>query len=87
MPQLRLSISTRRPCPAAGTVFSHKPTFMKQRALRFFPPTAYGASFLAQEMPLILACSIIFSSALGLAPALLLGPACFCPLLAAPCCA
>lgn len=38
-------------------------TFMKQRALRMFPPTAFGASFLIQELPIMLVCSFIFSGA------------------------
>lgn len=36
---------------------------MKQRALRMFPPTAFGASFLIQELPIMLVCSFIFSGA------------------------
>lgn len=47
--------------PLTGSVFAHKPTFLKQRSLRMFPPTAYGASMLAQEVPLMVACAIIFS--------------------------
>lgn len=85
--------------PLTGSVFAHKPTFLKQRSLRMFPPTAYGASMLAQEVPLMVACAIIFSggSLLGrlalvhrAAPAaqhgsLLAALVCCLPCLAMPC--
>ena len=34
---------------------------MKQRALHFFPPSAYGASFLAQELPIACVLAILYS--------------------------
>ena len=72
--------------PLTGTVFAHKPAMMKQRALRFFPPSAYGAAMLAQELPIMLAqelpimlaCALLFSgepsACLHLRPLLALVP-------------
>ncbi|PSC75525.1 pleiotropic drug resistance 5-like isoform A [Micractinium conductrix] len=47
--------------PLTGTVFAHKPAFIKHRALRFYPPSAFGGAFLAQELPMMLVCSALFS--------------------------
>ena len=51
--------------PLTGTVFAHKPAFIKHRALRFYPPSAFGGAFLAQELPMMLVCSALFSSKWG----------------------
>ncbi|KAL4448626.1 hypothetical protein ABPG75_005845 [Micractinium tetrahymenae] len=47
--------------PLTGSVFALKPTFLKQRALHFFPPSAYGAALVVQELPITLACAVLFS--------------------------